>query len=1469
MNRCERCLPLILDHLYGLLDGPDEVLVAAHLRDCAACSSARDEAARVQGLFAKAARGAFPRVRFEAPTAAPTASPAPALASPAVPAAAPGRTGWRVAAWLPWAVAAAVWLAIPGTVLPVLGVLDRAHTARTEVEQSVAQLEPKIDEATRAKVAIDEPRAAARRELAGRSQQLEAVLAKWYATEKAGATQARKTPVEVLKPASVQPGAPNDFEVRVLDGLAGGHSQLYAEIHEVRAGDKRTDTVIFSQPLKPQQVEPQPLHLPAAAWAKLTPQSELYLVVTSTDEKTRAATEVQDRIRLFGPVYATMLVTDKPTYRPGETVFFRSLTLDRTSFRPPEREQNLEYEFFERDSGIRLSNVKGVTGGTDLVRVSEGKVEPVFVNGRPIRGVGCGALPLPENLPDGDYTLVLRELPHPAGYQPAVPAPVARPIKVQSRPADIYQKHLGLSAAAFAAGDVVNGWAELKLQDQPVAGAEVQAIATVDDVLLDAIQTQPTTGPDGRVKLRFTLPRQLERGDVRLQVMFKKTIGKETVRETVTQRVPVMGRSVVVEFFPEGGNLVAGLPCRVYFRATTPAGQPVDIRGTITDGSKTIARVATLTDAAEGANRGIGSFTYTPALGTPVWLKLDAPSDIHAPLILPNQWTFPAARGAVGGLPAAIASSTGFLLPAPRTEGVVMTVLDPVTTPGQPVRVHLRSNSTARKFVVGAYTRGRLSDTQRIALEPGQVGEVALMASADPRGGVVRITVFEEPADDALGDGKAGPKPDLKPVAERLVFRKPGEALNLSFTTNGASAPGRGFAPGSPVELNLAATDEKGRPAAAILYAAAVNSGVAPGPKDRLLTTHFLIAGEITTPDAMEFADFLLTNHPKAGEVLDLVLATQGWRRFAEQTPPGYIRRPTAPTEECKNLLVTNGQYSVQTDPAAVRERRKLVETYWPQYEAAKKARDDAQQALAAANADHSAEDRAASLAAQVEAARAESRAVAERANQSAATLERFQKAGWYAVAGFGVLAFVLGVTCFARPGVRLPLGIGTVGVLGLVGFLVVALGSAERTQAAAVAGANKQDQPAHPSSASGKDGDGVAIPPPRSAKGEAAGAGSMTPDAFNTKPAAGGADLAVPSPAPRPESVTGRAMRVNQYSFQPPRLPSVESGRGEISPLDAYGMMARTNPGQPDGRGAGFGGGGLGARGLWEPGFFERFRYYWKPAAPAPQPASGIPALHAAPVSGLPSPKAGPPVKYGAIPKRFSTVPEIKLADPTGETSPARRVILGMANDAPAPAREPVALGGSAAKSKSEAETEALTSAARQYSELRAKAVGDQMAGVLAHQLNVPVDSVKKALDHLKKSEDGSPGVVGQTLAEPVADDEVRAILRMKQSVPQLPPLVIREYAAPRPGPDSATDSPDTILWQPVIVLPTDGKAKLTFPLGNAPGGYQVVVAGHTLDGRLGAVRGIIPVAPVQPTESSRPAALPGQAPPVPPPGP
>ncbi|HEY1190333.1 MAG TPA: hypothetical protein VGE74_22055, partial [Gemmata sp.] len=782
---CEHCQTLLLDHLYGLLESAEAAGVDSHLAGCAACTAARAETARVQGLFARAAKSTFPSTRFEPP-------PAP-KAEPRVPVAREGahtrhRFARRAAAVVPWAVAAAVLLAVPGTVVPVLNIFDRAEAASRDARTARHRADEAALVTATARRARDGRLSDAQMKLTTAEQTRVALLDKWFDEQKAAAqtASAQKLTIDVLKPATIQPGAPNDFLVVLRDERNGSarRAQLVAEV-------RASDAVLFSQPLNHEkQGNRHPIRLPASIWAKVKPDTELTLVVAEVDEKTQARTPLQE-VRLAGPVFATLLVTDKPAYRPGERLFFRSLTLDRVTLKPPASEQVLRFDLVAGTSPLARP-VPGLsaTGTTELVRVRDGtgRVEPVrTADGQPVRGVGCGEFVLPTDLADGDYTLVLREVPHPGGFPATLTLPVTRTVKVRAGAEDSYAKQVGFTAASFVSGDTVEAWAELKFQDRPVAGAEVTgATVEVDRVPLAGVEVTPKTDPTGRAKVRFALPDNVLNGDVRLKVTFRT--GART--ETVTDRVPVISRRLKVEFFPESGDtIVAGVPCKVYVRATTPAGQPVDISGVVTDGRRTLATVETLRDDSErGANRGLASFTFTPQAGTRTWLKLDAPNGVYAP-VLADVPVRVSAVALLGG-PAAVASRTGFALPEARLDGVVMSVPDTVTAPGQPISVHLHSVGQPRTFVVGAYVRGRLADTQKAHAEPGQLTEVKLMAGTDPRGGVVRITAFEEV------EGKGDPdKPDLKPVAERLVFRRAGEVLNLALAVAPADAvagPARG-----------------------------------------------------------------------------------------------------------------------------------------------------------------------------------------------------------------------------------------------------------------------------------------------------------------------------------------------------------------------------------------------------------------------------------------------------------------------------------------------------------------------------------------------------------------------------------------------------------------------------------------------------------------------------------------------------
>jgi uncharacterized protein YfaS (alpha-2-macroglobulin family) len=138
-------------------------------------------------------------------------------------------------------------------------------------------------------------------------------------------------------------------------------------------------------------------------------------------------------------------------------------------------------------------------------------------------------------------------------------------------------------------------------------------------------------------------------------------------------------------------------------------------------------------------------------------------------------------------------------------------------------------------------------------------------------GGVIRLTV---------SDASTNPP---QPLAERLVFRRTPRKLNVGVVDQSAAAR----TPGEPTRLTLQVTDEQGQPTPAVLGVAVVDDGALSlaDEKRPALRTHFLLTSEILDPADLEDADFYLADdRPEAAEAIDLLLGTQGWRRFVERT---------------------------------------------------------------------------------------------------------------------------------------------------------------------------------------------------------------------------------------------------------------------------------------------------------------------------------------------------------------------------------------------------------------------------------------------------------------------------------------------------------------------------------------------------------------------------------------------------------
>jgi predicted negative regulator of RcsB-dependent stress response len=889
MSNSDRYEALMLEHLYGLLE-PDEVheLEAYLASPDGAALRARAEEWKTQ--LAGASRMEFPEVHFTPPTKRPEPVVTPAAASPFA-----GLTMKGV--WTKWAVAACVLLVFGGLGGPAAYQFIGWSLQSREVDDLRVAANTRREAARKVQTEHQARRDAVRKEH-------EQAVATHQAAQKAYADaleSARKAieqkdfVVRLRGPDRIQPGAPNEWQIDTLTKQGGYASPKKIEV-VVR---DQKDEVLLSQEHK-QPYGSTSLKLPTQFWEKVKPGSDLFLeVVAYTDDNRRSV--LAERVPLARPVYVTHLVTDKPLYKPGEIVRFRSLTLDRATFLPPAHDLHLQFKLRNPDGAlIPLDAGNG--------RLMDGLKPVIGPDGKPVRGIGTGEFDIDANAPGGEYTLEVVEINSRNRREVVLDT---RKFIVNKYVPDIFEKKLEFDGKSYGPGDYVQARVEAsRTAGGPMKDARAVVEARVNNKRIhfenngrfQIVTDQATRQTKAVLNVRFQIPADVfaNRGPKSPPINAVLDVGifDGTDAENIVRPIPLVDRELRVEFFPEGGDLIEGMASRIYFQVRTPAGKPADLKGYITDGTNTIAEVATLTDAEHaGVNRGQGVFSFRPESGKKYFLKLRSPTGIAEP------------------------TKDGYPLPDAKADGIVLTALDAVTEKGEAIRVKLETAMGPKVLHVGAYARGRLMSHQRVEVEAGKPLEVKLQGD-ESLGGVTRVTVFQELAGPA--DGRA----TLIPRAERLVYRKPGEQLILT-----AQPDKNRYTPAAKVALDITALSEKERPAPAILLVAVVNQSIiamADNKTDRLMPTHFLLAGDVNNPAELEHADFLLTDHPKAGVALDLLLGTQGWRRFAEQN-----MMPADPVDrrEVERMLVAHGKRTSAPLELYRLEEQRVTSEYRPKLE--------------------------------------------------------------------------------------------------------------------------------------------------------------------------------------------------------------------------------------------------------------------------------------------------------------------------------------------------------------------------------------------------------------------------------------------------------------------------------------------------------------------------------------------------------
>jgi hypothetical protein len=510
--------------------------------------------------------------------------------------------------------------------------------------------------------------------------------------------------------------------------------------------------------------------------------------------------------------YLAYVSTDKPIYRAGEQVLVRAPLLHAKSHVP---------QPYGVSTMIEILGPKGEVVATGYSAAQQGVVGFAWT--------------VPDTAAGGEYKVKL-SFPN-DGFPPAerkFDVRVYRPPRLKSQ--------IVFARDGYGPGDQVTARLHTERAEGGLpAGAKVEVSARVDGA--EVFRGRTAVDKSGDASTTFALPASIARGEGTLAF----TIEDGGVVETATKTIPILLMTLDLAFYPEGGDLVAGLPTRVYIEARTPAQKPADLDGVIVD--ERDSEVAKLTTEHEGRGR----VAFTPQAGRAYSLKIVRPSGILK--------TFP--------------------LPAVKPDGAVLAALDDITPAGKPVRLSVATSRPGKFTLTLSQRETELTAKTVEVAEPAfwrrgpKVGEANDISLDVPAGndGTLIATLW-----DANGT----------PLAERLVFVAQEKPLQITVTPSKPSYP-----TGAPVELSIETRDADGKPVAATVGLTVTDESVLEMQEKReqapQLVSMLYLENEVR--ELFDAAVYLDKTHPKYGLSTDLLLGTQGWRRFALVNSETFIAK--------------------------------------------------------------------------------------------------------------------------------------------------------------------------------------------------------------------------------------------------------------------------------------------------------------------------------------------------------------------------------------------------------------------------------------------------------------------------------------------------------------------------------------------------------------------------------------------------
>ncbi|MFD0794544.1 carboxypeptidase regulatory-like domain-containing protein [Mucilaginibacter litoreus] len=495
-----------------------------------------------------------------------------------------------------------------------------------------------------------------------------------------------------------------------------------------------------------------------------------------------------ERWAAINPVEKAYLHLDKPYYTAGDDIWFKAYVIKGAQHK------------LQPDSGIL--NVE-LIDELDSIKQS---IKVQLHN-----GLGYGDFPLPDTIHEGNYrirayTQYMRNTGSDYFFDKAITIGNIITNKVFTKTTFNYNAP-GRQITATINYTDVNGAAYANKQ-------------VTYNVLLNNKSIGKGTGfTDAEGNLRVSFPADNE---ALLKLGRISTSISGTGQGTVYKSIPirVMAGNADVQFFPEGGNMVSGIPTRVAFKAIGTNGLGTDIKGNVIDNKgKEVAVLNT-------AHLGMGVFNFTPQGGNAYKAKI----------------TY--ADGSVNTI----------ALPTVSESGYVMSVssANPAT-----FKIRISANKViTEQLSLIAQSNGKVYYSTKVT-----GGESAFTANVPVNkflDGIIQFTLFS-----ASGE----------PLNERLAFAQ-SKALKLEVKPDKQS-----YNPREAVKLGIS-TENRGNFSVSVIDETKVP--VNENNENNIFASLLLtsdIKGYIEQP-----AYYFNNPTDKKREDLDILLMTQGYRRFDWKT---------------------------------------------------------------------------------------------------------------------------------------------------------------------------------------------------------------------------------------------------------------------------------------------------------------------------------------------------------------------------------------------------------------------------------------------------------------------------------------------------------------------------------------------------------------------------------------------------------